>query len=104
MANIIEGYISGKGLKFGIVAARFNEFIVSKLVGGALDTLHRHEATDSDIDVAVVVSDLKADWLVVMPQLWKAGWKVNSLIEPVLISEADPSPLYEVVMRDGVAV
>ena len=54
MANIIEGYISGKGLKFGIVAARFNEFIVSKLVGGALDTLHRHEATDSDIDVAWV--------------------------------------------------
>ena len=38
MANIIEGYISGKNLKFGIVAARFNEVIVSKLVGGALDT------------------------------------------------------------------
>ena len=54
MANIIEGYISGRGLKFGIVAARFNEFIVSKLVGGALDTLHRHETADSDIDVAWV--------------------------------------------------
>ena len=54
MANIIEGYISGKGLKFGIVAARFNAFIVSKLVGGALDTLHRHETADSDIDVAWV--------------------------------------------------
>lgn len=54
MANIIEGYISGKGLKFGIVAARFNEFIVSKLVGGALDTLHRHETADHDIDVAWV--------------------------------------------------
>ena len=54
MANIIEGYISGKGLKFGIVAARFNEFIVSKLVGGALDTLHRHETAGSDIDVAWV--------------------------------------------------
>ena len=54
MANIIEGYIRGKGLKFGIVAARFNEFIVSKLVGGALDTLHRHETADSDIDVAWV--------------------------------------------------
>ena len=54
MANIIEGYISGKGLKFGIVAARFNEFIVSKLVGGALDTLHRHETADDDIDVAWV--------------------------------------------------
>ena len=54
MANIIEGYISGKGLKFGIVAALFNEFIVSKLVGGALDTLHRHETADHDIDVAWV--------------------------------------------------
>ena len=54
MANIIEGYISGKNLKFVIVAARFNEFIVSKLVGGALDTLHRHETADSDIDVAWV--------------------------------------------------
>ena len=54
MANIIEGYISGKNLKFGIVAARFNEFIVSMLVGGALDTLHRHETADSDIDVAWV--------------------------------------------------
>ena len=54
MANIIDGYISGKNLKFGIVAARFNEFIVSKLVGGALDTLHRHETADSDIDVAWV--------------------------------------------------
>ncbi len=54
MANIIEGYISGKGLKFGIVAARFNEFIVSKLVGGALDTLHRHETADHDIDVTWV--------------------------------------------------
>ena len=54
MANIIEGYISGKNLKFGIVAARFNEFIVSKLVGGALDTLHRHETADSDLDVAWV--------------------------------------------------
>ena len=54
MANIIEGYISGKGLKFGIVAARFNDFIVSKLVGGALDTLQRHETADHDIDVAWV--------------------------------------------------
>ena len=54
MANIIEGYISGKNLKFGIVAARFNEFIVGKLVSGALDTLHRHETADGDIDVAWV--------------------------------------------------
>ena len=54
MANIIEGYVSGKGLKVGIVVARFNEFITSKLLGGALDTLHRHETADADIDVAWV--------------------------------------------------
>ena len=52
MANILEGYVTGKGLKFGIVVARFNEFITSKLLGGALDTLHRHEAADDDIAVA----------------------------------------------------
>ncbi|SDG47091.1 6,7-dimethyl-8-ribityllumazine synthase [Selenomonas sp. WCT3] len=54
MANVIEGFITAKGLKFGIVVARFNEFITSKLLGGALDTLHRHEANDADIDVAWV--------------------------------------------------
>ena len=54
MANILEGYVTGKGLKFGIVVARFNEFITSKLLSGALDTLHRHETDDADIDVAWV--------------------------------------------------
>ena len=54
MANVLEGFITGKGLKFGIVVSRFNEFITSKLLGGALDTLHRHEARDEDIDVAWV--------------------------------------------------
>ena len=54
MANVLEGFITGKGLKFGIVVARFNEFITNKLLGGALDTLHRHETRDEDIDVAWV--------------------------------------------------
>ena len=54
MANIIEGNITAEGLKFAIVASRFNEFITSKLLGGALDALHRHEAKDEDIDVAWV--------------------------------------------------
>ena len=54
MANVLEGSITGKGLKFGIVVARFNEFITSKLLGGALDTLHRHETADEDVDVAWV--------------------------------------------------
>ena len=50
----MEGYVTGKGLKFGIVVSRFNEFITNKLLGGALDTLHRHETRDEDVDVAWV--------------------------------------------------
>ncbi len=54
MANILEGNLTAEGLKFGIVVARFNEFITTKLLGGALDTLHRHGAKDEDIDAAWV--------------------------------------------------
>jgi len=48
----IEGKLDAKGLKFGIVIARFNEFISGKLLSGCLDGLIRHGAEDSDIDVA----------------------------------------------------
>ena len=54
MANIIEGNVSAEGLKFGIAVARFNEFITSKLLSGALDTLKRHGGNEDDIDVAWV--------------------------------------------------
>ncbi len=49
-----EGNLIGKGLKIGIVVARFNEFITSKLLSGALDVLKRHEVTDENISVAWV--------------------------------------------------
>lgn len=49
-----EGQLIAKDLKFGIVASRFNEFISSKLLEGALDALKRHGASDSDIAVAWV--------------------------------------------------
>ena len=54
MANIIEGNVSAEGLKFGIAVARFNEFITSKLLGGALDTLKRQGGNEDDSDVAWV--------------------------------------------------
>lgn len=54
MANILEGYLNGKDLKIGIVVARFNEFITSKLLSGAIDILRRHETNEDDIDVAWV--------------------------------------------------
>ena len=44
-----EGNLVSKGLKFGIIIGRFNEFISSKLLGGAIDGLVRHGAEESDI-------------------------------------------------------
>ena len=49
-----EGIVSGKNLKIAIVVARFNEFITSKLLGGAIDTLKRHETPEENISVAWV--------------------------------------------------
>ncbi len=49
-----EGNFSSKDIKVGVVAARFNEFITSKLLGGAMDGLKRHEVGEDDVDVAWV--------------------------------------------------
>ena len=50
----LEGKLVSKGIKVGIVAARFNEFITSKLIGGAMDGLIRHDVRDEDVEVAWV--------------------------------------------------
>ena len=50
----LEGKVVEREIKVGIVAARFNEFIVSKLVAGARDGLLRHDVKDEDIDLAWV--------------------------------------------------
>ena len=52
--NILEGKLTAKDMKVGIVASRFNEFITSKLVSGALDGLTRHDIKEEDIDIAWV--------------------------------------------------
>ncbi|MGL5314299.1 MAG: 6,7-dimethyl-8-ribityllumazine synthase [Peptostreptococcaceae bacterium] len=52
--RIIEGNLVAKGIRVGIVAGRFNEFIVSKLIGGAVDGLKRHGLEEDNIDVAWV--------------------------------------------------
>lgn len=54
MANYIEGNLKADGKKFGIIVARFNSFISEKLLEGALDSLVRSGAADSDIDVVRV--------------------------------------------------
>lgn len=52
--KVLEGNLVAEGLKIGIVAARFNEFIVSKLIGGAEDALKRHGVREEDIELALV--------------------------------------------------
>ena len=52
--NKLEGKLLAEGQRVGIVAARFNEFITSKLLGGAIDSFLRHGGDDSNIDVAWV--------------------------------------------------
>lgn len=52
--STFEGKMTQDGIKVGIVVARFNEFITSKLLGGAMDGLIRHDVKEQDIDVAWV--------------------------------------------------
>ena len=54
MVKLYEGTLIGTGLKIGIVVSRFNEFITSKLLSGAIDTLERHGVNNDDIEIAWV--------------------------------------------------
>ena len=51
MPKIIEGHLDANGLKFGIIISRFNDLIGEKLVGGAIDSLLRHGAKETDIAI-----------------------------------------------------
>jgi 6,7-dimethyl-8-ribityllumazine synthase len=52
--NTLEGKLNAQGLRFGIVVSRFNEFITGRLLSGAIDSLIRHGADESNITVAWV--------------------------------------------------
>ncbi|MGL5279082.1 MAG: 6,7-dimethyl-8-ribityllumazine synthase [Cetobacterium sp.] len=54
MVKIYEGNFIGENLKVGIVCARFNEFIVSKLLAGSIDALRRHSVNEENIHVSWV--------------------------------------------------
>ncbi|MGJ7909774.1 6,7-dimethyl-8-ribityllumazine synthase [Neobacillus sp. LXY-1] len=54
MGHLYEGNLVGSGLKIGIIAGRFNEFITGKLVSGAQDALKRHGVGEEDVDIAWV--------------------------------------------------
>ena len=52
MSKTFEGNLIGKGLKFGVVVSRFNEFFSGKLLEGAQDALLRHGVSETDIEIA----------------------------------------------------
>lgn len=54
MPKNYEGHLQAQGLRIGIVIARFNEFITNRLLGGAIDALVRHGASDDAIEIAWV--------------------------------------------------
>ena len=54
MVNTLQGNLIGKGRVFAVVVSRFNEFLTSKLLGGALDVFSRHDVADKDVDVVWV--------------------------------------------------
>ena len=57
--NVLEGKLTARGMKIGIVVARFNEFITSKLLSGCVDWLMRHEDAEEEFTVAWVPQALK---------------------------------------------
>ncbi|MBW7473501.1 6,7-dimethyl-8-ribityllumazine synthase [Paenibacillus oenotherae] len=52
--QVFEGHLISQGLRYGVIVGRFNEFISSKLLGGALDAFKRHGADDAEVDIAWV--------------------------------------------------
>ena len=77
MVNVIEGKLSGKGFRFGIIASRFNNFITDSLQKGAIDALVRHEVKENDIDIAKVPGAFEIPF--VAKQMTKSK-KVNAVI------------------------
>ncbi|MCQ2789508.1 MAG: 6,7-dimethyl-8-ribityllumazine synthase [bacterium] len=77
MANIIEGKLTVTDQKFGIVISRFNEFITSKLLSGAIDELTRHGVKDENITVVWAPGAFEIP--IIAQKLAKSG-KFNAII------------------------
>ena len=69
--NVLEGVYGGEGIKIGIAASRFNEFITNKLVTGAQDSLTRHGVAEDDITLAWVPGAFELP--IIAKQMAKSG-------------------------------
>ena len=91
------------------IVRKYKEAVLSKMDGPVTVYLYgsysRGKAhSGSDIDVAVVVPEVKDDFLTASSLLWSLTWDVSTLIEPVLIDARYPSPLYSSILSSGIAV
>ena len=77
MAKVIEGTLKAQGIKVALVAGRFNDFITSKLVEGALDTLKRHGAADQNLTVVWVPGSFE---IPLVARKLAAGGKYDAVI------------------------
>lgn len=84
-----------------VIASRFGNDAKVYMFGSYSKGYARPE---SDIDVAVIVPSAGDHWLEWSKSLWHDTRNVSFLIEPVLLEECHPSPLYDDVMRTGIAV
>jgi len=83
--RIFQGEFTGKGLKIGIVVARFNEIITEKLLNGALDCLTRHDVSESNIDIFKVPGSLEI--IYVLNQLIKKDYDALIVLGAVIRGE-----------------
>jgi len=83
MPKTVEGKLVSKGRKYGIVVARFNEFISSKLLGGALDALERHGVGEDEVTIA---------------------WTPGSFEIPVVAKKMAESGTYDAVIALGAVI
>ncbi|MBO4740820.1 MAG: nucleotidyltransferase domain-containing protein [Bacteroidales bacterium] len=84
-----------------LIMPRFNNKARVYLFGSYSKGTQRPE---SDIDVAVIVPSIGDNWFAYTKSLWHDVDKVSLLIEPVLMEEEHPSPLYDDVIHTGIAV
>jgi len=96
MVQYIEGNLRADGKKFGVVVSRFNSFISEKLLEGALDSLIRSGATESDIDVVRVPGAFE---IPLIAQKFAASQKYDAIIcLGVVIRGATPH--FDVVVNE----
>src|SRR5918911_2486566 len=88
MANVYQGKLTATGLQFGVVVSRWNEFITSKLLSGALDALERHGADPETVDVAWVPGSFEIP--IVAQELARSGRYQAVICLGALIRGATP--------------